>query len=72
MEEMTKERRRISYAGLLDSAIRSGSKLATTNDAGTRALANQLLADLFRLRREMPSRRRFDTDAKNEKAQRSR
>ena len=67
MEDSANERRRTSYAGLLDSAIRSVTKLAASNDAMTRTFANQALADLVKLRRQMPSRRQFDTNKDGKK-----
>lgn len=67
MDQMIKDRRRVSYCGLIDSAIRSGSKLISTGDSTTRVLANQVLSDLLRLRREMPARRQYDVDIKNRK-----
>ena len=62
MEDPVNDRRRTSYAGLLDSAIRSITKLATSNDPITRTFANQALSDLIKLRRQMPSRRQHDTN----------
>jgi hypothetical protein len=64
MEETVKDRRRTSYAGLLDSAIRGAAKLVSSRDAMTKSLANQVLADLMQLRREMPTRRQYDTKSR--------
>lgn len=61
MENAIKERRRTSYNGLLDAAIRSIGKLAASRDPAAKALANQALHDLMQVRREMPTRREFDT-----------
>lgn len=61
-KELPKERRRRSYAGLLDSAIRNAGQLAASPDLRVRNLAAQILADLLQVRRELPVRRR--TDAK--------
>jgi len=60
MENAIKERRRTSYNGLLDAAIRSVGKLAVSRDPAAKTLANQALHDLMQLRREMPTRREFD------------
>lgn len=61
MEDDSKpDRRRMSYAGLIDSAIRSVSKLTTVGDAASKGLAHQALADLMRLRRSLPARRQQD------------
>ena len=67
MEDPVNDRRRTSYAGLLDSAIRSITKLASSSDSMTRTFANQALADLVKLRRVMPSRRQFDTNKDGKK-----
>jgi hypothetical protein len=61
MDQPIKERRRTSYSGLLESAIRSLTKLASSRDSMTKALANQALSDLLQLRRELPARRQFDS-----------
>jgi hypothetical protein len=67
MEDPVNDRRKTSYAGLLDSAIRSITKLAASNDPVTRTFANQALADLVKLRRQMPTRRQFDTNKDGKK-----
>jgi hypothetical protein len=67
MQDPANDRRRTSYAGLLDSAIRSITKLAASSDPVTRTFANQALSDLVKLRRQMPSRRQFDTTNKDTK-----
>lgn len=59
-----KERRRMSHAGLLESAIRMVAQLASSSDVNTRALANRALADLQKLRHEQPKRRRLDGNAR--------
>jgi hypothetical protein len=61
MEKLVEDRRRVSYSGLLDSAIRSANKLISSRDSQTKILANQVLLDLMLLRREIPTRREFDT-----------
>jgi|GEM_PF-3224932 len=61
MDIRTQDRRRTSYVGLLDSAIRGINKLAAGRDPVSKSLAHQALSDLMQLRREMPSRREFDT-----------
>jgi hypothetical protein len=66
MEEPIKDRRRISYAGLLDSAIRSITKITSSSDPVAKALANQALSDLLKMRRERPARRQFDAKARKE------
>lgn len=60
MQEPVKDRRRTSFSGLLDSAIRGVSKLTAANDPTTKSLANQVLKDLLQLRREIPARREYD------------
>lgn len=63
-ESPVKERRRMSHAGLLDSAIRMVAQLASSGDVNTRALANRALADLQKLRHEQPKRRQNDASAR--------
>lgn len=63
-ESPVRERRRMSHAGLLDSAIRMVAQLASSGDVNTRALANRALADLQKLRHGMPKRRQVDTNAR--------
>ena len=65
MEKDNEDRRRASYSGLLDSAIRSITKLTTVGDTASRGMAHQALADLMRLRRALPARR--ETDGKTHK-----
>ena len=60
MEKDTENRRHMSQTGLLDSAIRSITKLTTVGDTASRGLAHQALADLIRLRRSLPARREDD------------
>jgi hypothetical protein len=60
MEKPEDDRRRMSQAGLLDSAIRTLSQLSTSADMTTRALAMRALADLQQVRRQVPSRRAHD------------
>jgi hypothetical protein len=61
MQSPVKERRKTSYTGLLEGAIRILIKLSSSTDPNTRALANQALQDLLKMRRDMPTRRQFDT-----------
>jgi hypothetical protein len=64
MDKPENERRRMSQAGLLDSAIRSLSQLATSADMTTRALAARALADIRQVRRQVPTRRALDREAR--------
>jgi hypothetical protein len=64
MDSPIKERRRLSHAGLLEGAIRTINKMVALPDPATKALANQALRDLLQLRRELPTRRQFDTKAR--------
>jgi hypothetical protein len=61
MDSPIKERRKTSFTGLLEGVIRALTKLASSTDPGTRALANQALQDLLKIRRELPTRRQFDS-----------
>jgi hypothetical protein len=61
MDSPVKERRKTSYTGLLEGAIRGLTKLASAADPGTRAIANQALQDLLKMRRDLPTRRQYDT-----------
>ncbi len=61
MESPVKERRKTSFTGLLEGAIRALTKLASSTDPGTRALANQALQDLLKMRRDLPARRQYDS-----------
>ncbi|QAU35174.1 hypothetical protein [Janthinobacterium sp. 17J80-10] len=63
-ESPVKERRRMSHAGLLDSAIRMVAQLASSSDLNTRTLANRAMADLQKLRHEQPKRRQLDSNAR--------
>jgi hypothetical protein len=63
MSQIVENRRRTSYSGLLDSAMRSATKLTTHPDSMTKSLANQIMTDLKQIRRQMPTRRKFDTEA---------
>ncbi|MBS0309213.1 MAG: hypothetical protein JSS58_09600 [Proteobacteria bacterium] len=58
------ERRRRSYSGLLDSAIRNASQLACSPDVKVRAMASQIVADLLQVRRELPVRRKTDASVR--------
>jgi hypothetical protein len=61
MDSPAKERRKTSYTGLLEGAIRGLTKLASSPDPGTRAIANQALQDLLKMRRDLPTRRQYDS-----------
>ena len=63
-EGPVKERRRMSHAGLLDSAIRMVAQLASSGDLNTRTLANRAMADLQKLRHEQPKRRQIDSSTR--------
>jgi hypothetical protein len=54
------ERRRMSHGGLLDSAIRMVAQLTASGDVHTRSLANRAMADLQKLRHDIPKRRHVD------------
>ncbi|HSY26147.1 MAG TPA: hypothetical protein VK832_01475 [Burkholderiaceae bacterium] len=54
------ERRKMSHAGLLDSAINVAHQLAASRDPMTSSLASRMLNDLLQLRRDMPLRRLID------------
>jgi len=54
------ERRRVSQAALLDSALRAINQLAASRDPGTRALAVRVLAEIGQVRRQIPARREHD------------
>ena len=55
-----KDRRRLSHSGVLDSAIRLVAQLTSSNDLNTRTIASRALAELQKLRHEMPKRRQAD------------
>ena len=61
MESPVKERRKTSYTGLLEGAIRALTRLVSSGDPNTRALANQALQDLLKIRRDLPARRQYDS-----------
>lgn len=60
-----KDRRRMSQAGLLDSAIRMVAQLTASRDLQTRTIANRAMADLQKLRHEMPKRRQLDATSRH-------
>jgi hypothetical protein len=62
MSQNLEERRRTSFAGFLDSAMRAASRLTVHVDPAVRALANQIITDLKRIGREMPARCKFDSE----------
>lgn len=55
-----KERRRMSHSGVMDSAIRLVAQLTASNDLNTRTIASRALAELQKLRHDMPKRRQTD------------
>lgn len=63
MSQIVEDRRRTPYSGLLDSAMRAAIRLTTHPDPMTKSLANQIMTDLKQIRRQMPTRRKFDTEA---------
>lgn len=65
MDKPENDRRRISQAGLLDSAIRSLSQLSTSGDMMTRSLASRALVDVQQVRRMVPSRRASDREIRS-------
>jgi hypothetical protein len=60
MDEMIKDRRRVSYSNLVESAMRSANQLFSSKDTVARSAASRVLSDLQKLRAEMPSRRKDD------------
>lgn len=50
----------MSHGGLLDSAIRMVAQLSASGELHTRTLANRAMADLQKLRHDMPKRRQTD------------
>lgn len=60
MNQITEDRRRTPYSGLLDSAMRAATRLTTHPDPTTKSLAHQILTDLKQIRRQLPMRRKFD------------
>lgn len=60
MSEQSIERRRLDHTALLDNAIRSANQLYSSKDSATRIAANRVIADLQKLRAEMPKRRQDD------------
>jgi len=64
MDEPTKERRRVSYSTLLESAMRSANQLFSSKDTGARTAGSRVLSDLQKLRAELPNRRKDDDGAK--------
>jgi hypothetical protein len=60
MDELIKDRRRVSYSNLLESAMRSANQLFSSKDTVARSAAGRVLSDLQKLRAEMPSRRKDD------------
>ncbi len=50
----------MSHAGVLESAIRMVAQLTSSADVTTRSLANRALAELQKLRHDMPKRRQTD------------
>ncbi|OGB24493.1 MAG: hypothetical protein A3I66_10820 [Burkholderiales bacterium RIFCSPLOWO2_02_FULL_57_36] len=63
MSQIVEDRRRTPYFGLLDSAIRAASRLTTHPDPMTKSLGHQIISDLRQIRRQMPTRRKYDAEA---------
>lgn len=61
--DTVKERRRMSHSGVIDSAIRLIAQLTASNDLNTRTIASRALAELQKLRHDMPKRRQTDGKA---------
>lgn len=60
MDESEKERRVLSQAGLLESAMRTIGQLISSADLNTRNLAGRALAEVRRARKLVPARRKDD------------
>ncbi|TCS35762.1 hypothetical protein EDC30_10961 [Paucimonas lemoignei] len=60
VKDQSAERRKMSHGGLLDSAIRMVAQLTASGELHTRTLANRAMADLQKLRHDMPKRRQTD------------
>jgi hypothetical protein len=64
MNKPENDRRRISQAELLDSAIRALGQLSVSNDLAARSLAIRALADVQQVRRQVPTRRAHDREVR--------
>lgn len=64
MDKPENERRRVSQAGLLDSAIRTLSQLLASPDLNTRSLAIRAIADVQKVRKMVPTRRVHDCETR--------
>lgn len=60
MTKPEKERRVISQAGLLESAMRTLGQLVSSADLNTRNLAFRALAEIKKARKLVPTRRKDD------------
>ena len=61
MNKPEKERRILSQAGLLESAMRTIGQLVSSADLNTRNLAFRALSEIKKARKLVPSRRKDDT-----------
>lgn len=68
MSQFVEDRRRTPCSGLLDSAMRAASRLSVHPDPMTKSLAIQIITDLKQIRRQMPMRRKYDTEAPRKSA----
>lgn len=60
MDKPEKERRAISQAGVLESAMRTIGQLVSSTDLATRSLAFRALAEIKKARKLVPARRKDD------------
>lgn len=60
MDKPEKERRVLSQAGLLESAMRTIGQLVSSSDLATRNLAFRAIAEIKKARKLVPSRRKDD------------
>jgi hypothetical protein len=60
MNKPEKERRMLSQAGLLESAMRTIGQLVSSSSLETRNLAFRALAEIKRARKLVPARRKDD------------
>jgi hypothetical protein len=60
MDKPEKERRALSQAGLLESAMRTIGQLVSSADLNTRNLAFRALSEIKRARKLVPARRKDD------------
>lgn len=60
MDEPLKERRVLSQASVLDSAMRTVGQLVSSADLNTRNIAFRALAEIKKARKLVPARRKDD------------